>query len=280
MTAAVFFAVLFAAVLHASWNAIVKAGEDRFSSVLLMNLVQGALAAIALPFFAFPAPEAWPWVLAGGVLHAGYNIFLIRAYQHGDLSQVYPLARGSAPLIVAVVSALWLREAIPSLRLAAILAIAAGVMLMARRSDRAQPPATLGVVFALIAACFTASYTLADGYGARISGSVSGFTMAAFVVEGLLMLGYGLAARGVDGLRSLRPALRGGGVAAGAMSLSSYWIAMWGFTMAPLATVAALRETSVLFALLIAFFILKERIGPLRWAAAAVIFAGIMLMRL
>src|SRR5262245_14668825 len=106
-------------MLHAGWNAIVKLGLDRFSSVLLLTLVQGAIAALALPWFDMPAVASWPWVVGGAALHAGYNIFLIRAYQHGDLSQVYPLARGTAPLIVAVVSALWLTEAVGTVRLAA-----------------------------------------------------------------------------------------------------------------------------------------------------------------
>jgi drug/metabolite transporter (DMT)-like permease len=279
MSLAVFLAVLFAALLHASWNAIVKLGLDRFSSVLLLTLAQGVIAAAALPWFAPPAPESWPWIAVGGVLHAGYNIFLIRAYQHGDLSQIYPLARGTAPLIVAVVSGLWLEEPISALRLGAILLIAGGVMMMARRTDRSSPWIGPGVLAALVAACFTASYTLADGYGARLSGSVSGFTMILFVLDGVVMLAYGLAVRGWAGLAALKPAIPSG-TAAGAMSLGSYWIAMWAFTMAPLAAVAALRETSVLFAMLIAAFVLRERIGGWRWAAAGLILAGVALMRL
>jgi drug/metabolite transporter (DMT)-like permease len=294
-------AVFLAALLHAGWNVLVKLGLDHFSTILFLALVQGGIALVLLPFFDPPARAAWPWVLAGSALHSGYKLVLIQAYRHGDLSQVYPLARGTAPLIVAVAGALLLGEGMNAARLAALLSIAAGIMLMAypRRpgesrdlseeghGGRAEIPASAGVTggltrpalgFALATACFTAAYTMADGIGARIAGAASGFTLWMFFLDGLAMLAYGLATRGTGALAALLPAWRGG-LAAGAMSLGSYWIAVWAFTQAPLALVAALRETSVLFALLIAFFLLGERVGPRRWAAAALIVAGVILMR-
>src|SRR3954471_8484499 len=120
-------------MLHAGWNALVKLGLDRFSSILLLGLVEGGIALLLVPVFGVPAPAAWPWVLIGSALHSGYKLFLIRAYHHGDLSQVYPLARGTAPLIVTIASALFLHEAPPLLRIAAVVAIAGGIMLMAGR---------------------------------------------------------------------------------------------------------------------------------------------------
>jgi drug/metabolite transporter (DMT)-like permease len=274
VSAAVFFAILFAAALHAGWNALVKLGLDRFSSVLFLALVQGGIALLLLPFFGLPPKAAWPWVLAGSALHSGYKLVLIRAYGHGDLSQVYPLARGTAPLIVAIVGALFLGEAMAPARVAAVVAIAAGIMLMASRGGLTRA----GLAWALATAAFTASYTLADGVGARIAGSASAFTLTMFVFDGLIMLAYGLAARGGPALVALLPAWRGG-LAAGAMSLGAYWIAIWGFTQAPLAMVAALRETSVLFAMLIGAVLLKEKLTPRRWAAGALILAGVALMR-
>jgi drug/metabolite transporter (DMT)-like permease len=275
MSAAVFFAVLFAAMLHAGWNALVKLGLDRFSSILLLTLVQGVIALVMLPFVPVPAAEAWPWVLLGSSLHSGYALFLVRAYQHGELSQIYPIARGTAPLIVTVASLLFLREVPTALRAAAILAIAGGILLMAGRGGLTRR----GLAWALGTACFTAAYTMADGVGARIAGSATGFAMWMFALDGLIMLAFGLWLRGRGALAALRPAWRSGTLA-GAMSLGSYWIAIWAFTQAPLALVAALRETSVLFALLIAFFWLGERIGARRWAAALLIVAGVVLMRL
>lgn len=274
MSGAVFLAVLFAAALHAGWNALVKTGLDRFSSILFLGMVQGAIALVLLPFFGLPDRAAWPWVLAGSALHGGYKLALIRAYGHGDLSQIYPLSRGSAPLIVAVAGALFLGERINLARSSAVVAIAAGIILMTGRGGLNRA----GIFWALATAGFTAAYTLADGVGARIAGSASAFILAMVVLDGLIMLAYGLAARGPAGIAAMLPAWRPG-AAAGAMSLGSYWIAIWAFTKAPLAMVAALRETSVLFAMLIAAYWLKEGLAPRRWAAAGLIVAGVVLMR-
>jgi drug/metabolite transporter (DMT)-like permease len=254
---------------------LVKLGLDRFSSVLFLALAQGAIALLLLPLFGLPARAAWPWVLAGSALHSGYKLVLIRAYGHGDLSQVYPLARGTAPLIVAVAGALFLGETMAPARFAAVAAIAAGIILMAGTGGLTRT----GLAWALATAAFTASYTMADGVGARIAGSASAFTLTMFVFDGLFMLIYGLAARGGPALLALLPAWRGG-AAAGAMSLGAYWIAIWAFTKAPLAMVAALRETSVLFAMLIGAVLLKEKMTGRRWAAGALILTGVALMRI
>jgi drug/metabolite transporter (DMT)-like permease len=272
---AVFLAILFAALLHAGWNAVVKLGLDRFSSILFLALVQGAIALVLLPLFGLPPSVAWPWVLAGSALHSGYKLVLIQAYGHGDLSQVYPLARGTAPLIVALVAALFLGEAMDPARAAAVIAIASGIILMAGRGGLTRA----GLGWALATAAFTASYTLADGVGARVAGAASSFTLTMFVFDGLFMLVYGLAARGPASVVALLPAWRGG-LAAGTMSLGAYWIAIWAFTQAPLAMVAALRETSVLFGIAIAALFLGEKVSPRRWGAGGLILAGIVLMRL
>lgn len=274
MSFTVFFAILFAAALHAGWNALVKTGLDRFSSILFLGLAQGAIALVLLPLFGLPTRAAWPWVLAGSALHSGYKLALIRAYGHGDLSQVYPLSRGTAPLIVALAGALFLGETMDLARTAAVIAIAAGILLMAGRGGLTRA----GLGWALVTAGFTAAYTLADGVGARVAGSASSFVLTMIALDGLIMLAYGLAARGPAGIAAMLPAWRGG-AAAGAMSLGAYWIAIWAFTLAPLAMVAALRETSVLFAILIAVFWLKESLTPRRWAAGALILAGVVLMR-
>ena len=275
MSLAVFLAVLFAAALHAGWNALVKLGLDRFSSILFLALVQGGIALLLLPFFGLPPAAAWPWVLLGSALHSGYKLVLIRAYGHGDLSQVYPLARGTAPLIVAVAGALFLGEAMDLARVGAVVAIAAGIMLMAGRGGLTRA----GLGWALATAGFTAAYTLADGVGARVAGSASAFILTMIALDGAIMLVFGLAARGRAGIAAMLPAWRPG-AAAGAMSLGAYWIAVWAFTKAPLAMVAALRETSVLFAMLIAVVFLRERPTARRWFAAGLILIGVVLMRL
>ncbi len=278
MDTAVFLAVLGAAVMHAGWNAIVKVGLDRFSSILLMSIVQGAMALCLLPFFAAPLAAAWPWVAASALLHIGYKLFLIRAYEHGDLSQVYPLARGTAPLIVALVGAIWLGESMTAGKTAAVAAIALGVIVMSRNGGLDRLPRK-ALLYALGTACFTASYTLVDGVGARIAETASGYVLWMFAGDALGITGFALATRGPGALGRLLPAWRSG-IAAGGLSLGSYWIAIWAFTLAPLALVAALRETSVLFAMLIGVFLLGERANPWRWVSAGLILSGVALMRL
>ena len=276
----VFVAILGAAALHAGWNAVVKVGLDRFSSVLLLTLFTAAIAAVLAPFFPIPARQAWPWLAGSALLHSGYKFFLIRAYEHGDLSQVYPLARGTAPLIVGIIGVVVLGEAMTVTKGLGIAAIGLGVITMSLRggaSLSALSGKALG--YALATACFTAGYTLVDGMGSRVSGTASGYTLWLFLGDGLGMTIYALASRGMQAFRVLAPVWRSG-MAAGAMSLAAYWIAIWGFTVAPIALVAALRETSVLFAMLIAVVWLGETPGPWRWIGSAIILTGVVLVRL
>jgi drug/metabolite transporter (DMT)-like permease len=275
----VFLAVLAGAAMHAGWNALVKTGLDRTTSIFLLAFIQGAICLVLLPFFALPSALSWPWIAVSAFLHSGYKIFLIRAYEHGDMSQVYPLARGSAPLIVALVGIFVLGENLTAMRFAAVCAIGLGVMLMSSRLGGSEAMPRKALLFALGTALFTASYTLVDGVGAQLSGTASGFTLWMFVGDGMLMTIYALFVRG----RGLFASVQGNlvsGTAAGVLSLGSYWIAIWAFTLAPIALVAALRETSVLFAMLIAVFWLGEKTSIQRWFAAGLILVGIVLMRL
>lgn len=278
MTASVFFAVLFAALLHAGWNAWVKGGRDGFTAILLLSIGQSLIAAVALIAVGLPPATALPWIAASALLHCGYKAFLINAYENGDLSQIYPIARGTAPLIVAAAGLLFLGEELPLVRLAAVAAIGAGILFLAV----GRPGARLsrnGLLLGLGTAAFTASYSVVDGLGARETGDASGFILAAIALDGFLMLGW---AR-LSGRRLTLDAVRSGwlqGLAAGAVSVGAYWIVVWAFTQAPLGLVAALRETSVLFAMLIAALFLREQVGSRRWAAAAMIAGGIALMRI
>ncbi|WP_414473395.1 EamA family transporter [Microvirga sp. M2] len=278
MEPVVFAAVLSAACLHAGWNAIIKVGLDRFSSLLLIVLAQVGLSVILLPFFAFPAAAAWPWILVSAVIHTGYKLSLISAYEHGDLSQVYPLARGAAPLIVALVSTIFVGEAMSVPKLLAIASIGLGVGLMSLGSGVSGRMPPKAFVFALVTACCTASYTLVDGTGARLSESASGFILVSTLIDGILTGAYAWATRGPGAFAKTRPFWRSG-LVAGAMSLASYWVVIWAFTRAPIPLVAALRETSVLMALLIGIVFLKERIGPGRIMAGSLIACGVVLMR-
>ena len=279
MDAIVFFAVLAAAFMHASWTALVKSGGDRLTAMLLLSVTQCAIAALLFPLFPAPAQASWIWIGFSALLHVGYKLFLAKAYSHGDLSQIYPIARGSAPLIVAIVGALFLHEEVGATRLVAVAAIGLGVIAMSMRGGgdlgRLPPRA---IAYALATAGFTASYTLADAIGARLSGSASGYVLAMFATDGACMTLIVVLRRGLrvfpGDLASWRTGFLSGG-----LSLASYWVAIWAFTKAPVALVAALRETSVLMALLIGVLFLGESGGRWRWIAAGLIACGVALMR-
>ncbi|WP_112662804.1 EamA family transporter [Microvirga flavescens] len=279
MSVFVFVAVLMAALMHAGWNAVVKVGLDRTSTLLLLVLSQILLSVVLLPFFPLPAFTAWPWLLASSAIHTLYKLLLMQAYRHGDLSQVYPLARGTAPLIVAVISLLILGENFTPLKTLAIVCIGLGVCLMSLRGGAAGRMPPKAFAFALGTALCTASYTLVDGLGARVSGSPSGYIFVTSIIDGLFTCAVVFFMRGPQAFAAVAPAWRSG-FAAGAMALVSYWVVIWAFTQAPIALVAALRETSVLFAILIAAFFIKERVGAGRIMAAGVIALGVVLMRL
>lgn len=259
---------------------MVKLGIDHYSSIALLTFMQAGISILLIPFFPLPAAAAWPWLAASALIHAGYKLFLIRAYEHGELSQIYPLARGSAPVMTAIVAVFFIGEALAAQKLLAIACIAGGVLLMSLRggSDFRRMP-TQALFWALGTACFTAAYTIVDGIGARLSGTASGFTIWMFAGDGLLILIWTLARRGQGAFVAMRPVLFTGFVA-GAMSLAAYWVVIWAFTQAPIALVAALRETSVLFAMLLGVLLLKERAMWPRWIAAGLIVAGVALIRL
>ena len=274
----VFAAVLLAAVLHAGWNSLVKVGLDRASTLLLLTLVQAGIAVALLPFVAQPATESWIWILASAALHVGYKVFLMQAYSHADLSQAYPLARGTAPLIVTVWSVLILGATFTPSSMAAILAISLGILMMTAKGSSSGWMRGSAMFWAMGTASFTASYTLVDGVGARIAGTPSGFILWMVIGDAIGMSAYAALNRGRATFSALLPVWKTG-LAAGAMSLGSYWIAVWAFTQAPIALVAALRESSILFATVIAALVLSERVNRWRWISACFISSGVALMK-
>jgi drug/metabolite transporter (DMT)-like permease len=276
----VFIAVLAAALLHAGWNAIVKLGLDPFLSMVLLVLAAGLLAAPLLPVFGLPALEAWPYIAASAALHLGYNLVLIEAYRSGALGLVYPVARGSAPLMVAIGSALFLGEVLSSRAYLGIGLIVAGIALVSiRRAADVLSADRRALGFAGLTACFIAAYSLVDGTGARVSGNASGYALTLFVLDGIITLFVALARVGVAGLRTCLLYARRG-LAGGAMQLGGYWTVIWAMSQAPVAMVSALRETSVLFAALLAVIWLKEPFTPTRLAGAVLVMCGAIVMKL
>jgi drug/metabolite transporter (DMT)-like permease len=274
----VFGAVLAAAAMHAGWNAFLKVRIEPF---LAMALITAGAGVIGIPFmlaFGVPRAAAWPWLLGSVALHMGYYLALTEAYRRADMSQVYPIARGGAPLLTALVSFLLLTEPISAKAAAGVIVLGSGVALMSLRGRGSDRMDRAAVVSALITAAFISGYTLVDGIGARTSGDAGAYASTLFVVDGLPLPVFALWRRGAAKMLSvLRYA--GQGLAGGAMALGSYWIAIWAMTVAPIALVAALRESSVLWAAVIAVAFLKEPILPPRALAAAMILCGLVLIR-
>ena len=267
-------AVLLGAFLHASWNAIVKSAPDAFLDTVLITAGAAALGAIALVLLPAPLPASWPFLAASGAIHVLYFGLVAAAYRAGDLSQAYPLMRGSAPLIVAIASPLVLGEFPPPAIWAGIVLICAGIVGLAlpRSPRRFSPPAVVAV------AVIIAAYTFVDGIGVRRSGQPITYTAWVFVLAAIpLVIGWSRRAIGARAqlLRRWYVAPVGGFCTAG-----SYVIALWAMTRAPIAAVAALRETSILFGMALASAVLKERFGIGRIAAATSIALGAALLRL
>jgi drug/metabolite transporter (DMT)-like permease len=278
MTTGVFLAVIFAAAMHAGWNAVLKV---RLEPLVAVTLVAGFAGVIALPFMAAfrpPRIEAWPWLLGSVALHLAYNLALSEAYRHSDMGQVYPVARGGAPLLTALASILLVGERLPATALVGIAILGSGIGLLSLRGGRAHFDRR-GIGYALLTSVIICGYTIVDGLGARAAADPHAYAAALFVLDGIPLAVLLLARRGLPAFipmrRFLLPGLAGGG-----MSLAAYWIAIWAMTLAPIPLVAALRETSVLFATLIALFVLKEPLTAVRAIAALLIVAGIMTIRL
>lgn len=278
MTFGVLLAVIGAALLHAGWNAIIKTGLSKQTSMFLLSAghaLIGIMVALGKPF---PAVEVWPWLIASGLIHMAYQLFLAYAYEQGDLSRVYPIARGAAPMMVTVVAFLFLSDDMGVTEYIGVLVLGLGILFMARgvfangESRRLLP-------YAFGSAVATAGYTLADGLGARVSGDPLQYVGWLMIMSALFYTPAAVFLKGSAVLRASRTDCLMGFVAAAA-SFAAYAIAVWAMTIAPLALVAALRETSILFAVLIGWLAFGDRMDRNKMIATALIVAGVILTRL
>jgi drug/metabolite transporter (DMT)-like permease len=280
MAAFVFAAVLLAAAFHAGWNAAIKYRLDPLVATVPISLGATAIAVVLVPLTGFPALPSWPFVIASIIVHLGYFAFLIESYRAGDMSQVYPLARGAAPLITASLSPLIVGEAVADLALIGIAILAAGVTLLSLRGGRKVTRINVRAIgFALLTALMICTYSLVDGMGARLAGTPHAYSVALFAGIGPVMLIYAGLRGGRDVISMMRPHVALG-LAGGLLQFASYGIAIWAMTLAPIAVVAALRETSVLFGAVIAVMVLKEPLGLARIFAVLMIISGLALIRL
>jgi drug/metabolite transporter (DMT)-like permease len=265
--------VLFAACIHAAWNALIKTGEDTVLTTATVTTAASCYAGLCLPFLPSPAPQSWPYVGASVVLQLLYYALLVRAYREGDMSHTYPIMRGTAPLIVATLSAPLVGEALSSAHWIGIALICGGVLGLAVHRRASATPHRAATAFALANAFAIASYTVVDGLGVRKSHAPVSYTLWMFLVVGSLRFLWACAWRRrefFDYLRRRWPT----GMAGGLAMMSAYGLALWAMTVAPVALVSALRETSILFATVISVVILKERVTALRVVCTCVIAAG------
>jgi drug/metabolite transporter (DMT)-like permease len=279
LTLGITIAVLAAGLLHAGWNALLKGATGGDAMLDMATIVAGSAACglLVIPFVGVPEPAAWKFAATSAVIHWGYYATLAQAYRTGDLSFAYPLMRGTAPLIVTLLGIVFLREW-PSPQIAAGIAlICAGIVSIAFARRGRHPPAAAAWAFAN--AAIIATYTLVDGAGARVSGNAPAYVAWLIFLESIPFLGWVYARHGHAAVDYVVRGWRRG-LIGGAASLAAYGIVLWAMTRAPVAAVAALRETSVLFAALIGAIWLKEGLGVRRLAGAASVVLGVAALKL
>jgi drug/metabolite transporter (DMT)-like permease len=275
MSPFVFAVVLGAAAIHAGWNAIVKVSRDTLLTSIMVAGAAALIALVTLPFLPPVAPAAWPCLAVSATLETAYYALLAMVYRRADMSRAYPLMRGMPPLLVALVSALALGVALPAAAWAGVALISAGILSLALSGPLRRQS---GVGFALATGLVITSYTLVDGFGVRLSGAPFTYAMWIFLLTGLPLVLWALFAR--RGLPAYVRTYWPFGLAGGIGTLAAYGLVLWAMTEAPVPIVAALRETSIVFATLIGVLALGEPITRLRIAGTVVIVMGIVLLRL
>lgn len=272
----VFAVIMLGAVLHATWNAVVKAGGDKLLTTCMITSVASLLALVVIPFLPLPAQESWPFIGASVVLQVFYFVLVASTYRIADMSQTYPIMRGTAPLLVAAASVFLLAESLSVAAWVGIAIISTGILSMAVAPSGGQRK---GLILALVNAGVIAGYTLVDGLGVRKSGAPAAYTLWIFLLTGIPLAAWALAAKRTVFcdycMRHWRL-----GVVGGLGTVASYGLALWAMTAAPIATVSALRETSILFGVVISAVVLKEHLTRVRVIAACIIAAGAMVLRL
>lgn len=269
--------ILSAAVMHAVWNAFVKMDGDRLMTMAVVISTTGLLAPMLLLIGPPPALESWPYILLSVLLNNAYFLFLIEAYRFGDLSQVYPIARGSAPLLVAVGAALFANEQLSVVELAGVFIISAGTISLIWRSGLRVDAEKRSIIFALLTGLMIASYTIIDGIGVRLSGNPAAYIGWLFILSPLPIASIAIIRRRGEALVYIRNNWKLA-VLAGGLNLGSYGLSIWALSLAAMAHVSAMRETSVIIAALIGTQLLGESFGKRRVLAAMVVATGVVLI--
>ncbi|MNI11295.1 EamA-like transporter family protein [compost metagenome] len=274
MSTSVVLLALFAAVLHASWNAFLRSGADRFWMMTVMNLAITVAAIPVVLIFPVPVADAWPYIIASSLFQVAYGLLLVAAYRHGELGQVYPIIRGSAPLLVTVGSFFLMGEVLQPLAMLGVLCIVLGIMTLALGKARASGTSML---FALATGVAIAGYSTFDAIGIRVAGERVAYIAWVFILPGILLSAAYMAIRGPLHIDIRSPETRKA-IGGGLVSLLSYGTVLIAYSLAPAGPVSALRETSVVFAALIGWKFLGERLTPRRILACIVVAAGAILI--
>lgn len=266
--------ILFAALLHASWNAALRGGADRLWSMTIMCVaVAIASGAIAL-FLEAPAKASWFYAVLSAVLHVGYNLFLVRSYKVGDLGQTYPISRGSSPILITLAASVFAGETVGAAAMFGILLVSGGIISLAFRGRELAVPS---LPYALGTGCFIAAYSVTDGIGVRLSGAPMAYTVWMCALWGVLMPLVYIGVRDTKSLVTFRPGFMTAFIG-GLVSLLAYGIVIYAMSAAPMGAVSALRETSVLFAALIGYFFLGETLTVRKILACVVIAIGTIII--
>lgn len=277
MSVFIFFSILMAALLHASWNALIKTGDNKLAGMMVMALGHGLIGLVTIATQPMPEGTVWFWLMGSATFHTAYQFFLGYAYQQGDLSRVYPIARGGAPMIVLLVNGVALGEYLSPASYIGIGLLGLGIILMARGvftsgESRKMLPFAIGSAFA------TAGYSIVDGLGAREMDNAVAYVGWLFVIASVT---YPALMIGVHGTQILRIKRQTWvlGMCGAAASYTSYIIAVWAMTQAPIALVTALRETSILFAVLLGWLVFGETMSRNKAISALLIVAGVAITR-
>ncbi|MBM3995123.1 MAG: EamA family transporter [Planctomycetes bacterium] len=275
MSWSVALAVLVGALLHACWNVLVKAGTDRQRDTVTILTGAAVIAAGVLPFLPRLAYPCIPYLVTSVVIHVGYFLLVASAYRVGDLSLVYPLMRGTAPAMTALVATTVLQESLPPLGWAGLLLVCGGALLLVVEARKTSGSA---IALSLGNAAVVVLYTLVDGLGARLSGHALAYTGWMLLLTGFVVVVYAFVTDRSGFLTHLRGRCRIG-LLGGACMVASYALALWAMTYAPIGLVAALRETSIIFGVMLAWLVLKESVKVLRWISIVTIASGGLLIK-
>jgi drug/metabolite transporter (DMT)-like permease len=279
MSSTVILVVLAGAAMHAAWNAIVKSGTDKFLEITLVTTGAAFFGAFFIPVLPWPEPASWIYLAASVAIHCVYFSLVAAAYHSGDLSLAYPVMRGSAPLFTAVIALAVFDEPLSAAGWIAVGLLSAGVLALTREARSSGRNQGRSLLVGLGNAAVIVAYTIVDGLGVRLSGNAWSYSAWLFFLNAIPLLAILRMSRGPGFLRNGERSWAIG-AAGGALTFAAYTLALWAMTVAPVALVAALRETAVVFGVVAACALLKERFGAIRWTASLLVATGAVAQKL